>query len=461
MSGERQVAQSVSGIRRDHVARYEWAAGRFGGKNIMDAGCGVGYGSKILARGGSAVIGVDASESAIQFARQHFNHDDRVQYQTGDVAKIEGQAEVVVAFEVLEHLMKPELALRSWRAMAGRLVVSVPNEAAFPYRPEYVHHVRHYTRAELVVLLEANGWAVREWWGQEGPESEMEPDLEGRTLVAICERSDAEPATLPVITAEDFALPGRPLPSRVAIIAMGGSYRNGIGQSITAGGHRAWLPDGEVWTVNQMGGVIQHDRLFHMDDLRIQQKRAAFEAENGLMSGVVGMMGWLPSYPGPLYTSRAYADFPGSVEYPLEWVGNQTGHAYFNNTVPYAIAFAIALGVKQVHLAGVDYTYSDPRMAAKRERGRACVEYWISVAIAKQIQVTIAQESTLLDMNEMRPGVQYYGYDAEWVHGRFTAEGFSVSRVARREEDVPDGKEMHLRYSHDPRIEALAKKKEG
>lgn len=65
-NGERQVAPDVSGIRRDHVARYEFVAGRLvPGSRVLDLACGVGYGAHILAKAGHKVIAVDASPEAI------------------------------------------------------------------------------------------------------------------------------------------------------------------------------------------------------------------------------------------------------------------------------------------------------------------------------------------------------------------------------------------------------------
>jgi len=46
-TGERQVSPTLDGIRKDHLARYKWAAKRLSGC-VYDIGCGIGYGSKIL-----------------------------------------------------------------------------------------------------------------------------------------------------------------------------------------------------------------------------------------------------------------------------------------------------------------------------------------------------------------------------------------------------------------------------
>ena len=54
--GERQVAPTLDGFREDHLARYHFAAQRLAGKKVVDAGCGVGYGSFILAEAGCNVL---------------------------------------------------------------------------------------------------------------------------------------------------------------------------------------------------------------------------------------------------------------------------------------------------------------------------------------------------------------------------------------------------------------------
>jgi protein-L-isoaspartate O-methyltransferase len=69
-SGERQVAATVEGIRRDHVARYEWAARQINSAVVFDFGCGVGYGSAILAARANRVIAIDRSEAGDRLRRE-------------------------------------------------------------------------------------------------------------------------------------------------------------------------------------------------------------------------------------------------------------------------------------------------------------------------------------------------------------------------------------------------------
>lgn len=455
--GERQVAATVAGVREDHVARYSWAADRLAGLRVVDAGCGIGYGSSVLAQRGCNVTAVDADAETIAFAKQHYNHDPRIDYQHGRVEDLAGEAEAVVAFEVLEHLAKPERALVKFRELAPRLLVSVPNEDRFPFEERFVFHKRHYRQHELNEMLTRTGWRVVEWWGQKDHRSPVEPDTDGRTLVAVCERTEGVDVEIlaPDIRAEDFALPGRPLPESVAIVAMGGTGRHYVTQAMQAGDRSRFVD--EVWAINNAAGVIHHDRVFHMDDLQVQRSRA----EANPKGAIAGVMGWLPNHDRPVYTPRSYDWAPASVEYPIEWVLNQTGHCYFNNTVPYAFAFAMALGsVKRIHLFGCDYGYPDDQ-AFKREKGRACLEYWIAIASDRGIGVAIPEDTTLLDAAEKKYGEKLYGYDTEWVRIDLDPRpseqggGYSVSRVERRPEDIPTAQQMEIRYSHDTRYEHL------
>jgi hypothetical protein len=164
-------------------------------------------------------------------------------------------------------------------------------------------------------------------------------------------------------------------------------------------GDRRLLAD-ETWAIVAMGGVIQHDRLFLMDD--IPHILAPLRPK---MRHIDGMFGWLKNHPGPIYTSKAYPEYPGTVEYPLQAVCEAVGEAYFSTSVAYAIGYAIYLGVKELQLYGCDFTYPNRHEA---ETGRGCAEFLIAKAMGKGIRITVAQDSTLLGVSE--PEWRLYGY---------------------------------------------------
>ena len=116
---------------------------------------------------------------------------------------------------------------------------------------------------------------------------------------------------------------------------------------------------------------------------------------------------WLPKHSGPVYTSRAYADWPALVEFPLRDVLQSIGGLeYLNTSVAYAVAFAMYLGVRELALYGCDFTYPDLHAA---ESGRGCVEYLLGLACARGMTLHLPSTTTLMDAN-VADGRRLYGY---------------------------------------------------
>jgi SAM-dependent methyltransferase len=108
-----------------HLGRYCWAVPACEGKQVVDLGCGVGYGTVILSSFARKAVGVDASPDAIDTAQELYPSID---YRVTDL--ISGdlpQAEVGVCFEVLEHLPDPERALARFFDAYPRMLISFPN----------------------------------------------------------------------------------------------------------------------------------------------------------------------------------------------------------------------------------------------------------------------------------------------------------------------------------------------
>lgn len=451
-TGERQVAETVDGIRRDHTARYEWAAKRIPEKsNIIDVACGVGYGTNILAKAGHAAVGIDISGEAIAYARKHYGHI-RNRFQHGDASNLEniGEFDVGVSFETIEHVEDPRPLLRTLHRAAPRLLASVPNEDEFPYIG-YDFHFRHYTKSEFESLLNETGWQVEEWFGQEGNESEVEPGAKGRTIIAYCERMK-EPKRVEIPSTYDHKIydprTGRGVPEHVVIVGLGPSAEQYVDLTKRLGGRHKYCD--EVWVINALGNVLQADRVFHMDDVRIQEIRAKAEPD----SNIAAMLPWLKSHPGPVYTSRPHPDYPGLVAFPLEDVLNDLGYDYFNSTAAYAVALAIHIGVKKISIYGCDYTYPNAHDA---EKGRGCVEYWLGYAAKCGIKISLPTKTTLLDAIHARQD-RLYGYDTVNVELKPIGGGKVAVSFTERD-NLPTAKEIEDSYDHSKHPSALVAKK--
>lgn len=221
-------------------------------------------------------------------------------------------------------------------------------------------------------------------------------------------------------------------PEHVAILGLGPSVGQWLEITKRHGGRYA----DEVWGINALGDVFRCDRIFHMDDVRVQEVRAAARPD----SNIARMLGWLKKHPGPIYTSRAHKDYPGLVEFPLRDVISRFGHPYFNSTAAYAVAYALYLGAKKISCYGFDFTYPNAHHA---EKGRACVEFWLGMAAAHGVDIEIPHVSSLMDACEQEG--RLYGYDA--VDVKLIPAAGRVD-VEFTEKPLPSAAEIEARYDH-------------
>ena len=184
MDSDRQVITKISDVQKGHFERYKFAMQRVSGK-ILDAACGVGYGTFMLNEVGKAV-GIDVEPEAIAHAETYFPGP---KYYVADVRKPWGKFDWVVSFETIEHVENPEQALEAFRH-SNNLIISSPNQTAYPFDPKQYRgskypHLRHYTEAQFEDLLNSTGWEVVEKWGQPNKCSKVKR-LHGKFMVWIC-----------------------------------------------------------------------------------------------------------------------------------------------------------------------------------------------------------------------------------------------------------------------------------
>lgn len=232
------------------------------------------------------------------------------------------------------------------------------------------------------------------------------------------------------------------VPAHVAIVGLGPSCATFFELTRRLGGVSAYCD--EVWGLNAIGDVLRCHRVFHMDDLKIQEGRAALKPDGN----IAAMVRWLKTHPGPVYTSIVREGYPGMVPFPLQDVLNRKhdgngGAPYFNSTGAYAVAYAVHIGVKRISLFGLDYTLPNSH---KAEQGRACVEFWLGVAAARGIEITVPETSSLLDACADERD-RLYGYDCVDVALIDNEDGRVEVRMTERP-DAPSAQEIEARYDH-------------
>ena len=168
-TGERFTPECVREIWYEHWHRYAFVRELARGKRVLDAACGEGYGSALLASVAASVLGVDISEQAIVHARARYGAQSNLRFARGDCTALDVPAaafDLIVSFETLEHVQAQQELLAGFaRALApgGVLVVSSPDKHTYSdvsgFRNEY--HVRELYRDELLALLQPHFANVR------------------------------------------------------------------------------------------------------------------------------------------------------------------------------------------------------------------------------------------------------------------------------------------------------------
>ena len=232
----------------------------------------------------------------------------------------------------------------------------------------------------------------------------------------------------------------------IVILGLGPSLKQYTEITKRVGGKSAFCD--EVWGINALGDVFACDKVFHMDDVRIQQIRA--DAAPG--SNIAAMLKWMKKYTGPIITSRKHPDYPGLVEFPLEDVINDFPQAYFNSTAAYAVAYAVHIEATKITLFGCDFTYPDVHDA---EKGRACVEFWLGLAASRGIEISVPKTTSLLDAMHSQAD-RFYGYDCVALDIKHDGKRITVDFNNRAE--FPSAEEIEARYDHSVHPNELVRK---
>ena len=164
-SAERLIPSDTAGklVDSEHRGRYWWATQLARGRQVLDAGCGTGYGAAFLAAVGAArVVGIDNDPEAVATAQQAA---PEAEFEVADVHALpfpDGTFELVTCFEMIEHVERQDEALHELRRVLrpdGVLAISSPNRHVYP--PGNEHHVHEYEPEELRRALSAHFAHVR------------------------------------------------------------------------------------------------------------------------------------------------------------------------------------------------------------------------------------------------------------------------------------------------------------
>ena len=166
-TGERVIANEYSDdineffIYQCHIATYEFAIPYLQNKNVLEFGCGSGYGSHYVADSCSEIVAVDISQQAISYAQNNYKKDNLEFKRIGDIESTDlpfpdTTFDAVISFQVIEHLIKDERFFKELNRVLkkeGVLIVATPDKTSrlFSFqKPWNQYHVREYDMSTLV-----------------------------------------------------------------------------------------------------------------------------------------------------------------------------------------------------------------------------------------------------------------------------------------------------------------------
>lgn len=164
-TGERFIPEKLKESNetyQEHIERYKFAS-KYVISNliVLDAACGVGFGTFMLSEKAGKIFGIDVSQEAIEYAKKNYLNKN-IEYKVMDVEKLffkDNFFDLVISFETIEHIKNPEIFLAEIKRVLkkdGILIISTPNKDTAP-KGKSVHvayHVQEFNYQQISNLLD-------------------------------------------------------------------------------------------------------------------------------------------------------------------------------------------------------------------------------------------------------------------------------------------------------------------
>ena len=172
-TGERFIPGTRGEIWVEHWHRYHFASRFAAGKRVVDAACGEGYGSALLAGVAAHVTGADISPEAVAHARATYAAQENLAFVEASCDRLplgDASIDLFVTFETVEHIASQEAFVDEIARVLrpdGLLLMSCPNKLEYSDRRSFANefHVKELYREELETLL-ARRFRHTHWYGQ-------------------------------------------------------------------------------------------------------------------------------------------------------------------------------------------------------------------------------------------------------------------------------------------------------
>ena len=147
-----------------HFCAYNYAKGFVVGREVLDIGCGEGYGSDFLAGYARSVLGIDYDAAVIDYAKDKY-HKPGLEFSVLDIKRLDSLSrkfDLICSFQNIEHIQDTGKLLRNISGLLndnGVFICSTCNikdaspDSKVPFNK---FHVKEYLVSEFKELLEGH-----------------------------------------------------------------------------------------------------------------------------------------------------------------------------------------------------------------------------------------------------------------------------------------------------------------
>ncbi len=132
---------------------YEYAVPVIAGKKVLDVGCGLAYGTALMADSAASITGIDYDAETVESNKKRFAEKKNLQFRQAAIPPLpfdNHSFDVITAFQFIEHIHpRKEFIRECLRVLkpGGKLLVTTPNIKKSLARNPF--HIHEYTFDEM------------------------------------------------------------------------------------------------------------------------------------------------------------------------------------------------------------------------------------------------------------------------------------------------------------------------
>jgi SAM-dependent methyltransferase len=185
--------ETEAGVVALHLKRYEFALPSCEGREVLDLGCGVGYGTARIADVARRVVGGDVDPDSIAYARERYRRGNAqfVELDATALAFDDASFDVVCSFETIEHVDDPAALVREAARVLrrpGHLFVSTPRADETTHSPDNPYHRVEFSLRDFEDMLRAH-FADVTLYGERRVQSRLHRLLQRLDVLGLRRRS--------------------------------------------------------------------------------------------------------------------------------------------------------------------------------------------------------------------------------------------------------------------------------